>query len=149
MANVGLLTMALKEEREEGTVYGTVREVMAKLSTKKPTLRAWSAKNVADDSKMLHLKIQDTEGKRVGINCSKPLSAMLRAKEITLTQVLDFRVVEHTVGAGYKNAGLVTPMIILPDAEEDTTTEGVLGTAKAKVAFAPEAMSLADLLQIA
>tara|TARA_R110000796_G_scaffold48188_2_gene115671 strand:- start:270 stop:713 length:444 start_codon:yes stop_codon:yes gene_type:complete len=144
MSTLGLLNMDKKTGINAGTVYGTVREVMIKLSKKNPKLKPWSARNVASDKK-LRLKIIDDEGNQEGINCSSTLSKLLRSKEITLTQVLDFRVVEHTVGEGFANAGLVTPLIILPDAEDDTSVEGVDAKAKGD-AYSAETTSLEDLL---
>lgn len=146
MAKVGLLELAPKQEREQGTVYGTVREVMKKLSRKNPKLKPWSARNVADASKLLRLKIIDDEGNQEGINCSQGVSRLLRSKELTLAQVLDFRVVEHTVGEGYANAGLKTPLIILPDAEDDTTFEGIGANTAVAKPFVAESVSLADML---
>jgi len=146
MANVGLLTMAPKEEREEGTVYGTVREVMKRLSEKNPKLKAWSARNVADSSKLLRLKITDDDGNQEGINCSRSVSALLRSKEITLTQLLDFRVVEHTVGKGYDNENLTMALVIMPDAVEAEGGVEVDAKAKAKESFVQEAPSLKDML---
>jgi hypothetical protein len=61
----------------------------------------------------------------------------LRNKEITLRQVLDFPIIEHTVGEEYANAGLVLNLVSMPTGieEGDVVTVGI--NDKAEAAFAP------------
>ena len=130
--------------RDESKMLGTVRENMTDFYGKDGKLTAVSAKNVADPDKMLMLKIHDGKGEQVVLYCSKPIGAMLRTKELSMPQVLDLRLVWHTVGEQFASAGAEYPLVISPDVE---ISDDMNVTAKDTAdAYEREPVNLAEML---
>ena len=119
-------------------VIGTVREVMkalygenARLTPAKSSVRSSNAK--------FTLKAYDKDNSLEWTNliCSDSVGKLFRSKEIGLKQVLDFPMIEHTVGEEYANAGLVYNIVALPTSieEGDMPTVGI--NDKAETSFSP------------
>ena len=102
-------------ERKE---IGTVRAIVSALYGETGVITPFGKKTVTDHSKKFTIRAfsPNNPNESTSIVCSRVVSDKLRAREITLTQLLDFTVVEHTVGADYDNAGLVYPTIVMPSA---------------------------------
>jgi hypothetical protein len=140
----GLMTMETYEQRDL-VQYGTLREVATLLATKEFNVRPISASNLKNADKRVVLVIEDKKlGTSSTILCSRPVSNSLRAKEISLTQVLDFPIVEHTVGEGYATAGETYPHIVVPFVAGGEM-EGVGNDAVAEAPVA-EVVNLEDLI---
>ena len=118
-------------------VVGTVREAMEALYGEKAQLRPHNGSAIS--SKKFTLKAYDKDNPLEWTNlvCSASVSDGLRNKEIGLRQVLDFPIIEHTVGEEYENAGLVLNLVSMPSAtiEGNVPTVGI--NDKAEVSFSP------------
>jgi len=119
-------------------VIGTVREVMkalygenARLTPAKSSIRSSNAK--------FTLKAFDKDNPLEWTNlvCSASVGELLRNKEVGLKQVLDFPMIEHTVGEEYANAGLVYNLVALPTSIEEGNAPTVGINDKAESSFAP------------
>jgi hypothetical protein len=121
-------------ERDE---IGTVREVLKAMYGDEGQMQAH--RKSLTSTKKFAVKLFDSSDSNewVTVLCSKSVSDLLRSKELQLTQVLDFPIVNHVVGDEYENAGLVMQLIVLPS----TTVTGDLPTVGvndvANEAFAP------------
>jgi hypothetical protein len=119
-------------------VVGTVREAMEALYGANARL-APANSSVRSSKAKFTLKAFDKDNALEWTNlvCSTTVSEGLRNKEITLRQVLDFPIIEHTVGEEYANAGLVLNLVSMPTGieEGDVVTVGI--NDKAEAAFAP------------
>ena len=108
-------------ERDE---IGTVREVLKAMYGDEGQMQAH--RKSLTSTKKFAVKLFDSSDSNewVTVLCSKSVSDLLRSKELQLTQVLDFPIVNHVVGDEYENAGLVMQLIVLPS----TTVTGDLPT---------------------
>ena len=118
-------------------VVGTVREAMKELYGE--TAQLTPHKGSATSSRKFTLKAygKDNPLEWTNLVCSASVSEGLRNKEIGLRQVLDFPIIEHTVGEEYENAGLVLNLVSMPSAtiEGNVPTVGI--NDKAEVSFSP------------
>ena len=101
-----------KRTQTERKVIGTV----AKVAGPGATINFTKA-NFENDNKRLHVVLQRPDGTSVGINCSPAVGAGVRNKTITMAQLAGFPIIEHVVGEQYANAGLVMPIISMPDGQ--------------------------------
>ena len=121
-------------ERDE---IGTVREVLKAMYGDNGQMQAH--RKSLTSTKKFAVKLFDPSNKNewVTVLCSNNVSNLLRSKELQLTQLLDFPIVNHVVGDEYDNAGLVLQLIVLPS----TTVVGDLPTVSvndvANETFAP------------
>ena len=108
-------------ERDE---IGTVREVLKAMYGDKGQMQAH--RKSLTSTKKFAVKLFDPSNSNewATVLCSKSVSDLLRSKELQLTQMLDFPIVNHVVGDEYENAGLVMQLIVLPS----TTVTGDLPT---------------------
>ncbi len=96
----------------ERKVLGTVAEVAGKGATIN-----FTKNNFEHPTKRLHVILERPDGTSFGINCSPTVGSGVRAKTINMKQLAGFPIIEHVVGKEYTNAGLVIPIISMPDGQ--------------------------------
>jgi hypothetical protein len=104
-----LIKWDVRPQTERETV-GTLAEIGGK-----GTELLFISSNLANPDRRLMVVLKRPDGKSTTILCSPKVGELVRAKKITKAQLAGFPVIEHTVGEGYDNAGLVMPLISMPD----------------------------------
>ena len=119
-------------------VVGTVREAMKELYGSTAQLTP-AKSSILSDKKAFTLKAyaKDNPLEWTNLVCSNAVGQGLRNKEIGLRQVLDFPIIEHTVGEEYANAGLVLNLIAMPTSIEEGNAPTVGINDVAEVEFSP------------
>ena len=96
----------------ERKVLGTVSEIAGKGATIN-----FTKNNFNHLTKRLHVVLERPDGSSFGLNCSPSVGSGVRNKTITMPQLAGFPIIEHVVGEDYANAGLVMPIIAMPDGQ--------------------------------
>ena len=121
----------------ERNVLGTVAEIAgpgAEINFIKDNLNDWN--------KRLQVILKRPDGTSSAILCSPTVSKGVRNKEIRVSQLAGFPIIEHVVGKDYKNAGLVMPIISMPEGQ--SLISG--GEITQVVEYKPEVFDPADLI---
>jgi hypothetical protein len=98
--------------------------------------------NFDNDKKRLHVILKRPDDTSFGINCSPAVGAGVRNKTITMSQLAGFPIIEHVVGEDYANAGLVMPIISMPDGQGLISAGEITEVAE----YVPETFEPSDLV---
>ncbi len=89
-------------ERTERTELGTIASVLGKNGKIKLIPR-----NLADESKRVVIVLEKANGESATATCSAQVSKLLRAKEIKLSNLVGFTIVEQELASG-ETANIIT-----------------------------------------
>jgi hypothetical protein len=123
-----------KRAQTERKVLGTIAEVAGQGATIN------FIKHNFFSERRLHVVLKRPDETSASFNCSPAVSKGVRSKEITMSQLAGFPIVEHVVGDEYPNAGAVMAIISMPEGE------GLLSAGEVPVVaeFVPDTFSIED-----
>jgi len=121
----------------ERKVLGTV----AKLAGPGASIN-FTKNNWFHPTKRLHVVLERPDGSSFGLNCSPSVGSGVRNKEITMSQLAGFPIIEHVVGKEYTNAGVIMPIISMPDGQGLISAGEITEVAE----YTPETFELSDLV---
>jgi hypothetical protein len=121
----------------ERKVLGTV----AKIAGPGATIN-FTKNNFNHPTKRLHVVLSRPDGSSFGINCSPAVGSGVRNKEITMSQLAGFPIIEHVVSEDYANAGVVMCMIAMPDGQGLISAGEITEVAE----YVPETFEPSDLV---
>jgi hypothetical protein len=98
--------------------------------------------NLTHPTKRLQVILTRPDGTSSAIICSPAVGRGVRNKEITISQLAGFPIVEHVVGKDYENAGLVMPIISMPEGQSLISGGEITKVTEYK----PEVFDPADLI---
>lgn len=94
-----------KYQREDRIELGTIAEVVGKGGTYRPA----SLKNLTDADKRVVLVLTKKDGTSDLVTCSSEVSKRLRSKELKLSQLMSFTIIEQLTTTGETMNVLVMP----------------------------------------
>jgi len=121
---------------------GTIRENLKDAFGDKGLIGLANATN-AKGTGQLMLRLHDGGDEEIIIYCSKKLSATMRAKEISIQQVVDFPIVWHKNWDQGDGAGAEYAMVEYPGDVMDSSAD--VSVKAEKVVFEQKVISLADM----
>jgi len=121
----------------ERKVLGTV----AKIAGPGATIN-FTKNNFNHPTKRLHVVLERPDGTSFGLNCSPAVGSGVRNKTITMSQLAGFPIIEHVIGEQYTNAGVVIPMIAMPDGQGLISAGAITEVAE----YVPEVFEPSDLV---
>ncbi len=121
----------------EREVLGTV----AKLAGPGASIN-FTKNNWFHPTKRLRVVLERPDGSSFALNCSPSVGSGVRNKEITIPQLAGFPIIKHTVGKEYANAGLIMPIIAMPEGQGLISAGEITEVAE----YTPETFELSDLV---
>ena len=119
----------MKVYQRASTVVGTIAAVVGKGGKIK-----FIPRNFRNPDKAVTLVLEAADGLSDTVVCSKPLSAALRSKELTLSNLVTLEIVEFVT-----NEGTIINMVQMPGNEANRAVEFAIDEIKPKAYKAPKA----------
>lgn len=98
--------------------FGTVASIVGVNGTARPTKEA----NFNDHSKRVNIRLEKENGDELYLNCSKPVSADLRAKKLTLTQLMGLSVLNIPLNITNPETGEIE-VVMAPTISYDSNSD--------------------------